>query len=278
MSYDKKKLEDARSDPKAIVEFIENKDPDFCQYIDEVKNKKENDILKRNNYELIIYPIGFSPYTTIHSLYTLRPQKAVFIYTPESEKFEDVFYSFKEHFLPHLQTDKDVISNSTGVEETYNTIENFLRKNKGKRTAIDITGGKKPVVASSFMGASQYRENQVDTIYLDFYEYQNDRPVYGSEYLSILVNPNDLFSTMEKNALEELFNSGHYKKARELSKELIQRISRIPKTYARLNIDSQLRELERIRYFSKLYEERNEFKYDNIEIKTRCFQPRKLKG
>ena len=73
------------------------------------------------------------------------------------------------------------------------------------------------------------------------------------------INPNDLFSTMEKNALEELFNSGHYKRRGTVERTYSENFS-IPKTYARLNIDSQLRNLNASGIF-KLYEERNEFKY-----------------
>ena len=53
---------------------------------------------------------------------------------------------------------------------------------------------------------------------MDFLEYKNDNPIYGSEYLVKLINPSELFSALDFKVLQGLYKSHQYRAARKMSK------------------------------------------------------------
>ncbi len=280
MNFDNEKLAKIRNNAVEIEKLILNEDKDFKKYIHSFLQKTNNQKFKENHYDIGIYTVGFSPYPILLSLLAIKPkEKAILYYSESSIVFESVFESFIDVLELKFELVHETIKGSSDTAEVYNTIEKDIKYYRDKKIAIDITGGKKPTVAAGFLGASLHEDqNKIDIIYMDFKEYRNDRPVYGSEYLTVLLNPNYLFSTVERKALKELFNSHQYRGARRLSKEILKRLKYISKRYSDYNIDYQIEELEKIYYFSKLYEMRNDFNYEHCKIDGSILTENEIKG
>lgn len=280
MNFDREKLTKHRNDPMELINLIEMKDKDFLEYLNSFMCKEENIQIKNKNYDIGIYTVGFSPYPILLSLLVTNPKEnAILYYSEQSIEFKSVFTKFAEVFGLKFELVHEMMNGSSDTAEMYNAIEKAIKVNRGKKVAIDITGGKKPTIAAGFLGASLHeKENNIDILYMDFKEYENDNPVYGSEYLTILLNPNDLFNTIERKALRELFSSYQYRGARRLSKDILERLKFISKTYSEYNIDYQIDEIKKIYYFSKLYELRNDFNYERCEIYPNMLTKEEING
>lgn len=278
--FDHEKLHRYRNNPDILLRLIEDKDKDLMNYIEDFTNKEENAIIRKTSYDIGIYTIGLSPYTLLLSLSVIQPkERVVLYYTNKSKIYSDVFIRFIEITGMKFDLIHEEMSSDSDTAEIYNTMEKSIKGYKNKKIAIDITGGKKPTIASGFLGATLHnKENEIDVIYVDFSEYINDNPRYGSEHLTVLLNPNDIFNTIERKALEELFQSLHFKGARRLSRAIQKRLQEKSKDLARYNIDYQLDEINRIYYFAKLYELRNDFNYKEMNINNNILVNYEVKG
>ncbi|HHV26933.1 MAG TPA: hypothetical protein GXX63_07030 [Tissierellia bacterium] len=278
MNFDNEKLAKIRNNATEIKELILDEDKDLKNYLHSFLQKEGNQKFRDNHYDIGMYTVGFSPYPIFLSLLLINPkEKAILYYSEKSIDFKSVFESFVDIFGLEFELVHKVMKGSSDTAEVYNIIEEDIRKYRDEKIFIDITGGKKPTVAAGFLGASLH-EKEIDIIYMDFDEYEDDRPVYGSEYLTTLLNPNYLFSTVERKALKELFESYQYRGARRLSKEILGRLKYISKSYSDYNIDYQINELEKIYYFSKLYELRNDFNYEECNIDEDILTKGEIKG
>ncbi|MBU5293804.1 hypothetical protein KQH90_07125 [Anaerosalibacter bizertensis] len=278
MNFDNEKLAKIRNNATEIKKLILDEDKDLKNYLHSFLQKEDNQKFRDNSYDIGMYTVGFSPYPIFLSLLLINPkEKAILYYSEKSVDFKPVFESFVDTFGLEFELVHKVMKGSSDTAEVYNIIEEDIRKYRDKKISIDITGGKKPTVAAGFLGASLH-EREIDIIYMDFDEYEDDRPVYGSEYLTTLLNPNYLFSTVERKALKELFESYQYRGARRLSKEILGRLKYISKSYSDYNIDYQINELEKIYYFSKLYELRNDFNYEECNIDEDILTEGEIKG
>lgn len=266
--FDEKKLIEARNKENKILDFIKNKDEDFIEYLDGFITKTKNIFLKEKNYDIGVYTIGFSPYTTMLSLALLRPKEEVtLIYTVESLKYKELYNEFFEFIELDVKINEKIIKDGSDTAEVFQNISNSIKGYGDKNIAIDITGGKKPTVASGFLAASLNRlPKNIDVLYLDFSEYKDDRPIYGSEFLSVLLNPTDIFSTVEQEALEKLYKSKNFKGSRILAENILKRLEQNVNELKRYGMEDQINNLKKILYFSSLYELRNNFNYEAIKI------------
>lgn len=280
MDFDRKKLGDVRKNPDEIIKLIRNKDKDFMKYMETFESKEEiKDVLKKN-YDIAIYTVGLSIYPLLFSLKVANPnEKAIFFYTDKSVMFKEVFEVFSKVLGLKFEMEHKLLKKSSDTAEMYNEIERTLRRFKNKHIAIDITGGKKPTIAAGFFGASIHKENNnIDILYMDFTEYVNDVPVYGTEFITILLNPNEIFSAVERKTLKKLFDSNQFRAARKFSKEIRDRLRLISKKFSDYDIKAQLEDVEKIYYFAKLYENRNDFNYERCEINERYLTYEEIRG
>lgn len=259
---------------------MKNNDKDFINYIHGFVEKEENKLINKELYDIGIYTIGFSPYTTILSLSSIKPkEKVILLFTKDSLKFIEVF----KEYLNMIELNVELVIRETisdgDAAEVFNVILDEIKKYSSKKIAVDITGGKKPTIAAGYLAASLYNRNSnIDILYLDFHQYENDIPTYGTEYLSKLLNPNDLFNTIEQRALEEMYSSHNFKGARRLSKDIENRLKRNANILVQYNIEWQIDEISKIYYFSKLYELRNNFDYSSIIINNKFLSSREIKA
>ncbi len=276
-SFDSAKLKKSRSDQNKILDLIQSKDKDLMEYIKLFTEKPINKQIENNKYNIGIYTIGFSPYTTMLSLAVLRPdEEIVLIFTGGSLKYKGVFKEYLDMMDIRAKLICIETKGDSDTAEVFRIISEEIKNYPLKNIAVDITGGKKPTVASAYLAATFH--SNIDIIYLDFEGYKDDIAEYGTEYLSILLNPNDIFNTVERRALEEMYLSNNFKGARRLSKEIENRLKRSQKILTEYKIDNQIDEIQKIYYFSKLYELRNDFNYRDIKIEEKYLSKDEIYG
>lgn len=277
--YDKDKLGSINREGK-VLESLLNRDPDLINYLDEFASKEVNRKYRNKNYEVVVYTVGFSPYTTLLSLHLLGPSdRVIFIYTKESyEKYKDIYNSYIDNYLPGLETEELVMKSGSDTVEGFSIVSEKIKSLENKRIAIDITGGKKPTVAIGYLSAALDYNNKSDILYLDFSDYLDDRPVYGSEFITELLNPVSIFSEIDRNSIRDLYENGNYKGAMVLADNIISKMEDNIELLEKYNLEYQLEDLKRIRYFTRLYDARLNFNYSDIEINEDYLSKEELRG
>jgi len=170
--------------------------------------------------EVLLMLVGTSPEPLIISIGKLRPERVHFICTTDSEKYIDRVVS--ESKLVPSQTDKTVM---TGLEtqETYGAVKDLRGRYSGKVMALDITGGKKAMVAGATLAGFLL---DLPVYYVDFREFDPEkrRPKPGSEFLARLPNPYSVFGSVEEAHADSLFAAGDYRAAELLYGALCRRV------------------------------------------------------
>ncbi len=270
MSFDRDKLGKLYNNKDAIIEMIKNRDLDLYNYMDEVEKSSFINV-KDIQYDICICTVGFSIYPLLMSIKILNPkEKLVLIFSKKSYEFKQVFETFKEELDLKFEIQMEIVENESDTAEIYGIIKEALKDCKGKTIALDITGGKKPTIAAGFLGASLYENsNNIDILYMDFKEYENNKPIYGTEFITTLLNPNNIYSSLEKIALKDLFESCQYRAARKLSTSIEKNLKKMHKKFPQYGLESQIEEIEKIRYFASIYEKRIDFIYQNITMDSK---------
>lgn len=161
-------------------------------------------------YEGIILTTGFSPEPLILTTTALEPKYVHFICTEQSVKFLDRIV--KECGLSAERWDKDIIKRADGAdvyEKVKEAVRRWERKGmKGGKIAIDPTGGTKAMVSGSAVAGAFLN---ADLLYVDStHPWVMGKPVPGSERITLLSNPFDIFGDLEEKKAVELFNRHNY--------------------------------------------------------------------
>lgn len=126
--------------------------------------------------------LGFSPEPIILTARTIEPDTHV-IFTTNNQS-EGIDYLVK-----YLESNYEMIYLT---DENFNTIYKALKEqlvlNPSSQVTLDITGGKKSMVASAAIFGKDYG---CKIVYVDFEDYIKDlrKPMPGSEILNIVYNP-----------------------------------------------------------------------------------------
>jgi CRISPR-associated protein (TIGR02710 family) len=188
----------------------------FPEAISRFCHKAKN--LQRHRF--LISLVGFSPQPIILFIKAIRPEKVLFLYSEESEGMLDIVGQHTE--LTLSQIEKSMVD-SSDVTDVYRGIKRFLAdKNQGD-VFVDITGGKKSMVAGAALAGYILG---LSVGYVDYEKYLPDlrQPEPGTEYASILKNPLSVFGDLEMSKAREFFNQGHFARAREIAENLEARI------------------------------------------------------
>jgi hypothetical protein len=177
--------------------------------------------------DILIQLVGHSAPPLLLMLDALRPATVVWIHTADTlEITHDLSDLMEVHEIPapemrHRHTLKGEASSDPAV--TYRAILEHLPSveagaSDGPTVAIDVTGGKKSMVAGAFMAGGVFEPYDVPLYYVDFEAFDpgSGRPIPGTEFLNQLVNPYALYSKRERAQIRELFNSHQYVAARTL--------------------------------------------------------------
>ena len=126
--------------------------------------------------------LGFSPEPIILTAKAIQPDTHI-IFTTNNQKVDN---NYLEKFL---ESNYELIYlNNESFESMYKAMKEQLVLNPDSQITIDITGGKKSMVASASIFGKDYG---CRIVYVDFSEYIKDlrKPMPGSEILNVVYNP-----------------------------------------------------------------------------------------
>jgi hypothetical protein len=126
--------------------------------------------------------LGFSPEPIILTAKAIQPATHI-IFTTNNQKVDN---SYLEKFL---ESNYELIYlNDESFESMYKAMKEQLVLNPDSQITIDITGGKKSMVASASIFGKDYG---CRIVYVDFAEYIKDlrKPMPGSEILNVVYDP-----------------------------------------------------------------------------------------
>ena len=126
--------------------------------------------------------LGFSPEPIILTAKAVQPETHI-IFTTNNQKADN---SYLEKFL---ESNYELIYlNDESFESMYKAMKEQLVLNPNSQITVDITGGKKSMVASASIFGKDYG---CRIVYVDFSEYIKDlrKPMPDSEILNVVYNP-----------------------------------------------------------------------------------------
>ncbi|HEX5150446.1 MAG TPA: hypothetical protein VFW07_03295 [Parafilimonas sp.] len=126
--------------------------------------------------------LGFSPEPIILTAKAVEPETHI-IFTTNNQKVDN---SYLEKFL---ESNYELIYlNDESFESMYKAMKEQLVLNPNSQITVDITGGKKSMVASASIFGKDYG---CRIVYVDFAEYIKElrKPMPGSEILNVVYNP-----------------------------------------------------------------------------------------
>lgn len=126
--------------------------------------------------------LGFSPEPIILTAKAIQPVIHI-IFTTNNQKVDN---SYLEKFL---ESNYEIIYlKDESFESMYMAMKEQLVLNPDSQITVDITGGKKSMVASASIFGKDYG---CRIVYVDFSEYLKDlrKPMPGSEILNVVYNP-----------------------------------------------------------------------------------------
>lgn len=132
--------------------------------------------------ELLVSLLGLSPEPIILTAKAMQPETHLIISNPVNE---DIIKTLDKYLNKKY---KLVILKRDDFQTIYKTIKESLHDYLTRNITIDITGGKKSMVASASIFGKDYSSR---IVYVDFAEYQKElrKPIPGSEFLNIVYNP-----------------------------------------------------------------------------------------
>ncbi|QTA91969.1 hypothetical protein [Desulfonema magnum] len=164
------------------------------------------------HYDIGIFLVGYSIMPIILSLAEIRPGHVIFVVTEDTEDLVDEIMEGIEvidaEYYEKIKADirLERLEELSDPARIFKTINALILENEGRKIAIDITGGKKTMVAGSFMASAH--SQTCDIFYVDFEEYdlQRREPCYGTEFLAKLPNPSEIFSIVDWERIKSLFD------------------------------------------------------------------------
>lgn len=145
----------------------------------EFKDKFE---YKLKNDSILISILGYSPEPLILTAKAMSPQRHI-ICTTEHNK------SVVNHLNDYLAEDYELMFfENDDFISIYTKLKEILIINNISNVVIDITGGKKSMVAAAAIFGKDYR---CKIVYVDFESYISElrKPMPGSEFLNIVYDP-----------------------------------------------------------------------------------------
>lgn len=126
--------------------------------------------------------LGFSPEPIILTAKAVEPETHI-IFTTNNQKVDN---SYLEKFL---ESNYELIYlNDESFDSMYKAMKEQLVLNSNSQITVDITGGKKSMVASASIFGKDYG---CRIVYVDFAEYIKElrKPMPGSEIFNVVYNP-----------------------------------------------------------------------------------------
>jgi hypothetical protein len=142
--------------------------------------KKHNDSVSKGGVLFSI--LGFSPEPIILTSKTVEPETHIIFTTNNQGEGND-------YLEKYLDDDYEMIYlNDENFDTVYKALKEQLMLNPNSQVTLDITGGKKSMVASASIFGKDYG---CKIVYVDFKEYVKElrKPLPGSEILNVVYDP-----------------------------------------------------------------------------------------
>ncbi|MCS2946973.1 hypothetical protein NXX54_00690 [Bacteroides sp. BFG-638] len=157
----------------------------FAEVIVNFENRVVNDWPLERPIDVLFSVLGFTPEPIILAARALKPRKHVIFHDKEVAFNEDNI-RFLPKFLP------DGFERVELPDESFSSIYDIMKQqmafNAGRNYTINITGGKKSMVASSSIFARDFNSS---VIYVDYDKYDPNlrRPLPGTERINLVYTP-----------------------------------------------------------------------------------------
>lgn len=130
--------------------------------------------------------LGFTPEPILLTQRALQPKKHVIFFTNKDEETNKEILGTIDKFTV---VDYNLVEfGKEDFDTIYETLKEQMKLYPSRNYAIDITGGKKSMVASAAIFGRDYNFN---ILYVDFSQYDPNlrRPIPGSEKLNVVYSP-----------------------------------------------------------------------------------------
>ena len=154
----------------------------YKELFDEVISTFCNKYLLRAKGGLLVSLLGFSPEPVILTATLLKPSTHLIVTTPMKHEIAQIL---EQYLQPGYQL---VILDDTSFKNIYKRLKESLSDFPTNNITMDITGGKKSMVAAASIFAKDYGS---EIVYVDFEVYIKElrKPKPGTEYLNVVYNP-----------------------------------------------------------------------------------------
>ncbi len=179
--------------------FIEAKDFYFNHLFDRVINRFVKYTPDSYRCEVLFSILGFTPEPIILTQRALSPKMQVIFTTNKNYENDNEIISYLEKYLTSEY--KIIYLENDNFATIYDTLRTQMNLYPSKDYAIDVTGGKKSMVASASIFAKDYNCN---VVYVDYDEYLPNlrRPMPGTERLNVVYSAlKDLSNTISFNGI-----------------------------------------------------------------------------
>lgn len=241
---------------------------------------RDDDLPSSVGYDVGIFLVGFSSLPIVLSIAEIQPRKKIyFIHSDDTErKCNEIIKRFTEmleipssSFSPLItpteaeslitlvtNAERRPITDASDPVSTFREIKGIIddvraKMEKDTKIALDLTGGKKTMIGGGFTAGSIYSVSpECDMFYVDSLEYDPDlgAPTPGSEFLSKLDNPYDVYNVQTVAQAEELFEKHNYEAAAELWERIDEKLQTSAKPY---ELDNEHQEIEKNLYRANCY-------------------------
>lgn len=199
-----------------------------------------------SNYDVGIFLVGFSSLPIVLSIAEIQPhQEIYFIHSNDTQAQCDEIINRLTEMLQNPPVDfcclisqadaapliakaqcadRRNIADPSDPVSTFQQIKDIIDGVRGRlgdnaKIALDLTGGKKTMIGGGFTAGSIYSVSpKCDMFYVDSSEYDSERgvPKPGTEFLSRLDNPYDVYNVQTVAQAKELCKRHNYEAAERL--------------------------------------------------------------
>lgn len=199
---------------------------------------RENDFNYLPCYDVGIFLVGFRSLPIVLSLAEIQPREQIyFLYSTDTKDMLDEIGNriramlcdsnpglvelVEDTVLCNMDNAALAIDNPSDPVTTFKRIKEVVDNVGNKSIALDLTGGKKTMIGGGFTAGSllgfadSIRPAACDMFYIDSLEYNVNLagPVPGTEFLSLLENPYDVYNVQTVQSAKELFRQHNYEAA-----------------------------------------------------------------
>ena len=155
----------------------------FASVIEDFKERTDSHFKKGG---VLFSILGYTPEPIILTQRALEPEKHIIFYSKNGKQFDNEIAPYLEKYLT---SDYELVEfEDTSFDTIYKVMKEQMALHSAREYYVDITGGKKSMVASAAIFARDYDCN---LLYVDYDDYIAElrRPRPGTEDLLLVYSP-----------------------------------------------------------------------------------------